>query len=519
MNNHSRLTINIEIDEIQTEVIYATNLNELYTGIENFFNTYHFTDPLVKLKIKERIVTSFKNLQKLHHSQLGLTNHLTQSDAFQNPVKEVTKTPAQLGKTVSRLFQTDLKRASENVQFKGFQMEEPLRNKSANKPIAAVNSIKHSSVLKPSCVPEAVSSTKRAIVPLKAKPFINRQINRQQSGYTKNGKFTTMKLSKGKVLSGVFPKLAQGITMSTVNDIRGLAQQTDAAQGRGCATPRMGATKSSVGVGANEIGFKVNVESRSIDQHPFQDEITISNNPNERNITQLINCATDRGPKVSSSFTRPQTQQFDLQSDPERSIDHMTSSWVFQRNKQPFERERTHASAAQFKFDNVYRPPHTHKQTNSDCDLFNPDIDLPNFDLKNTSPYVYRRRTQADPPLGLYSDHRKSQPTIMIHETQLSPRTQHSRGDTIDKMSKEEQGLKYFLKINAKNEKLIRIFRAFDEKHLGYIAPSNFNLSGINSEVLRNFKPLITHVYESANHPEHNYMDFLQLIYKYQISF
>lgn len=518
MSNQSRLTINIEIDEIQTEVILASTLSELYAGIDNFFNTYHFTDPLVKLKIKERIVTSFKNLHKFDNSDYGISSSYAQPESYQNPVKAPSKTPMQLGKTVSRLFQTDLKRAFENTPFQGYPPEEPLRNKSANKQIPIVNPIKHSSVLKPSCVSEAVASTKRAIVALKSKPSVNRQFPRQQTMVPKNGKITNLKLTKGKVLSGVFPKLAQGLTVATMNDLRMAAQRTD-AQGRRCATPKMEAMKSSIAVGANEIGFKMNSESRSIDNRPFQDEITINNNVKERNATQMINCVTDRGPKASSSIFRQQGYPCDLQSSPERSLDHMTSSWVFARNKPAIERDRTHASAAQFKFDNVYRPPHTHKQTNSDCELFNPEIDLPNFELPNSSPYVYRRRTQADPPLGLYADHRKSQPTLLTHEVELSPRTQHSRGDTINKTSKDDQGLKYFLKINAKNEKLMRIFRAFDEKHLGYIAPSNLNLSGINFEVLRNFKPLITHVYESVSHPKHNFMDFLQLIYKFEISF
>lgn len=501
MDPRPRLTISIEIDEIQTETFVVTTLNELYQAIDAFFATYHFTDPVAKLKIRDRIVTSYKNAQKTPPARPPLVPPEPTASA-----KENHKTPLPASKG-ARAYQPE---------FKATEFQAPPRlpepsAKSASKPAWPVD-LKHKSLIKPVRAAEAGLASKKSAALLRPHQPSTRYNSRTgPSSFNKTGKMTPS-LMKGKTMSRIFPRLQNTQTVSTFTEIHGDTErrESDVPVARPQMTPNP--TKSSVAVGAMEMGFLLNRESGSItgaggfdDFVPASAGVARKQNP--------ANCMTERPNKFPSFTPLPTTLATQLDGD--RSSDEFTRSWAFPKSKHAVGRERTHASTSQFRLDQTELPG-AHKPTNSDCFINDPDLELATFEMTNPSPYIYRRKTQVDSPVGLYVDRVSRSP--YRPEARLSPKTSQSHPELLDRL-RDDQGLKYFLKINYRSERLQRIFRSFDDKQLGGLTPSNLNLIGINSEVLRNFKPLITHVFEAVDRPPIDYAEFLRLVYAFQISF
>lgn len=56
------LTVSIEINNVETETFYFTNLNELNIKITNFFENYNLTDAIVQNRVRHRIMVTFNKL-------------------------------------------------------------------------------------------------------------------------------------------------------------------------------------------------------------------------------------------------------------------------------------------------------------------------------------------------------------------------------------------------------------------------------------------------------------------------
>jgi hypothetical protein len=509
MNAGPRLTVNIEIDEVQTETLHASTLNELYSGLETFFQTYHFTDALIRQKIRERIVASFRNAQK---SAWGIT-YADLEPPLETPfsAKENVLTPGMPDKGYSRNQAGEARGLGEAGWTENHKSAAVLPSKSAIKNCYNKN-LKAGSILQGYGKVEAGLGKKRSVVNMKSAHFGPKPPSKIGPAWGNKTSRPAIGTAKSKPLARVFPRLQTGHTVSTFTDLHTEADRPEPLKRpqRLPLTPEIGYPKMSIGVRPGASGYALLAENRSTDFN-FMPENQLIAHPASTAKPMSYNCMTDR-PNRTQTFVPPLVAVAnELESG--RNWDHMTKSWAFPRIRSQVQRERTHASSAHLRLDDS-GVQLQHKPTNSDIAMF----DQVNLDYNGAGlgHHLYRRRTQLESPVKYFGEHLPQ--TQETKDLRMSPRTDHSPVEVLDR-SKDDAGFKYFLKIGCKNDRLIQIFRCLDEKRVGQLSATNLNLSSVSSEVLKSFKPVITHIYENPGNNTFDFTEFLRLIYKYEVTF
>lgn len=511
MEGRPRLTVNIEIDDVQTETIHATSLNELYTGIENFFQTYHFTDPLVRQKIKERILTSFRNSQKNVWGQ-----PLRELDAPADTAltaKENLRTPVVTGKGYSKNLPSEIRMAGDPTRPENVRLLVPTPSKSAVKNTLS-RPLKYSSVLQIPSKLDLGFGKKRSAVNMKLSLYGPKTTSRMAPPWGSKSSRTGFASQRSRAMSKVYPKLAVVPTTSTFADIPNDVDN----HGKPMTTPHLprtpdiGIRKASVGVGANEVGYALLAENRSTEFN-FPLDSYVSSQPQSLSKPTSNHCLTDHINKTQHCVPPLVAVANELESG--KVWDNLTRSWAFPRLRSGLVRDTPHGNSASLHpSDSGVRI--RHKPTNSDLVGFDPtNLDI--WDSSEPAHMLYRRRTQADTPGRFFAEAVPRAPALQAFRN--SPKTDQSPVEVVP-VDGDDQGLRYFLKMGQKNERLIGVFRSLDEKRVGELSPANLNLSSVSSETLKAFKPVITHIYEySGSTSPIDFTEFLRLVYKYEVNF
>lgn len=515
MESRPRLTINIEIDEIQSEVLVVSSLNELYMAIDNFFQTYHFSDIVVKQKIKERIITSFRNCQRAQYGVRTSEFNAEAANAF--VIKENMKSPAVFPKPQAKYFQTEVKMNTEPVYATTTPklVDETTKNKSTAKMQPLV---RHGSMMKPFPKMNPGIAKKKSVVQAKPSMFASKASTR----YTPSSVSKVPKVGaisgKSKHLSQIYPKLQGATTVSTFTDlqheIEGRELHPKTAINRFTATPKMGmgAVVESALIGTKDSGYGLPMDQRPTEQ-TFPNDIhgPIYREPAKRNMSAL--CMTER-PAKSQMLTPPIVAVAKNMVYGQTS-EALAKSWANLNSKPNVYKDKHHGSSSRIRVD-TETGWRRHRAANSDVMNLDNDMALATFEISNNPHPIYRQRTNAESPIKYY-DSRVMRPMFEPDEI-LSDLSHQSPGNTLEK-TQGDPDLQYFMKLHYKNVRLRSIFERLDSKSTGVLSETNINLNVVGYDVLQTFGPVITYIFENLKKQSFDFREFLKLVYKFKINF